>query len=69
MKVVEDNLLSERDRYEAGFWVWEGDEENGELQKMEVVEALRLHHDDISAVNSPTQQHTCPMTIVSAPRV
>lgn len=32
VKVVEEMVHCERDRYPTGFWVWEGDEKTGHLE-------------------------------------
>jgi hypothetical protein len=32
VKVVEEMVHCERDRYPTGFWVWEGDENTGHLE-------------------------------------
>ncbi|KAH7406557.1 hypothetical protein DE146DRAFT_607045 [Phaeosphaeria sp. MPI-PUGE-AT-0046c] len=34
VRVVQEMVLCERDTFETGFWVWEGDEENGELKRV-----------------------------------
>jgi NAD(P)-dependent dehydrogenase (short-subunit alcohol dehydrogenase family) len=33
-KVVEEMVCCVRDKYEVGFWVWDGDETHGELKKI-----------------------------------
>jgi NAD(P)-dependent dehydrogenase (short-subunit alcohol dehydrogenase family) len=34
VKVVEEMVLCQRDKHETGFWMWEGDEERGQLERM-----------------------------------
>jgi hypothetical protein len=31
---VEEMVLCQRDKHETGFWMWEGDEESGQLERM-----------------------------------
>jgi NAD(P)-dependent dehydrogenase (short-subunit alcohol dehydrogenase family) len=34
VKVVEEMVLCQRDKHETGFWMWEGDEESGKLERL-----------------------------------
>jgi hypothetical protein len=35
VKVVEELVVCDRGNYEAGFWFWDGDEDNGAMERVE----------------------------------